>query len=196
MLTLAAGVPSGFAQQAAPAVTDKAASNLPAEPTPAQTEPLYLRQSKRDFTHPAGGGLGDPINWYRPTTIAKANFENSVRLADLVKDGKIYLSLSDAIALALENNYDIAIARYNLDIADTDILRADAGSGLRGVNAGVVSNTLGRCSSSLTSGGGPGGTTGGAGGEASGSSWIGAFDERCGTGAGGSGSQPGGDDSI
>ncbi len=172
MLTLAAGVPSGFAQQAAPPVTDKAASNLPAEPKPAQTEPLYLRQSQRDFTRPAGGMLGDPINWYRPTTIAKANFENSVRLADLVKDGKIYLSLSDAIALAVENNYDIAIARYNLDIADTDILRADAGSGLRGVNAGVVSNTLGGSSSTLASGGGPGGTTGGAGGEASGSSGL------------------------
>ena len=139
--------------------------------------------------------MGDPINWYRPTTIAKANFENSVRLADLVKDGKIYLSLSDAIALALENNYDIAIARYNLDIADTDILRADAGSGLRGVNAGVVSNTLGGGSSSLISGGGPGGTTGGQA-ERHPAVLDCAFDERCGTCAGGSGSQPGGDDSI
>ena len=62
-----------------------------------------------------------------PTTIAKASFANSVRLTDMVKDGKIYLSLSDAMALALENNYDIAIARYNLDIADTDILRTRAG---------------------------------------------------------------------
>ena len=68
---------------------------------------------------------------------------NSVRLTDLVKDGKIYLSLSDAMALAIENNYDIAIARYNLDIADTDILRAKAGAVLRGVNSGVISNTLG-----------------------------------------------------
>ncbi len=55
-----------------------------------------------------------------------------MRLDDLVKDGKIYLSLSDAIALALENNYDIAIARYNLDIADTDILRTRSGSSFRG----------------------------------------------------------------
>ena len=62
-----------------------------------------------------------------PTNIPKANFNNSVRLTDLVKDGKIYLSLSDAIALAIENNYDIAIARYDLDIADTDILRAKSG---------------------------------------------------------------------
>ena len=57
--------------------------------------------------------------WLRQDFLACTN---SGKLDDLVKDGKIYLSLSDAILLALENNYDIAIARYNLDIADTDIL--------------------------------------------------------------------------
>ncbi len=60
-----------------------------------------------------------------------------------MRDGKIYLSLSDAVVLALENNFDIAIARINLDIADTDILRAKAGAGLRGVSTGLVSGTLG-----------------------------------------------------
>ena len=159
MLALTAGVPSGFAQQ--PTVTDKAASDLPSAPAPVLTEPLDLRQSQRDFSKPAGRLLGNPINMYRPTTIAKASFVNSVRLGDLVKDGKIYLSLSDAIALAIENNFDIAIARYNLDIADTDLLRARAGSMLRGVNTGVVAGTQGGSSSALTSGGGPGGTTGG-----------------------------------
>ncbi|MGA7859110.1 MAG: TolC family protein [Terracidiphilus sp.] len=168
MLTLAAGVPSGFAQQAAPTATDKAASNLPAAPAPVKTEPLNLRPSSRDFTKPAGGLLGDPINMYRPTSIAKANFENSVRLTDLVKDGKIYLSLSDAIALALENNYDIAVARYDLDIADTDILRTKTGAAPLGAPTGLITSTLGGSSSTLTSGGGPGGTTGGAGGAGSG----------------------------
>jgi hypothetical protein len=172
MLALTAGVPSGFAQQPATPVTDKAASDLPSAPAPVLTEPMNLRQSARDFTRPAGHFLGNPVNMYRPTSIAKASFANSVRLTDMVKDGKIYLSLSDAIALALENNYDIAIARYNLDIADTDLLRARSGSGLRGVNAGVVANTLGGSSSTLTSGGGPGGTTGGSNGEASGSSGL------------------------
>ena len=86
-------------------------------------------------------------------------FTNSPRLDDLVKNGKIYLSLSDAITLALENNYDIAIARYNLDIADTDILRSKSGAQLRGVNAGIVQGTLGGAGQSLqVSGGGPGGT--------------------------------------
>ena len=172
MLTLAAGTPSGFGQQAAAPAPDKEASNLPAAPAPVLTEPLSLRSTARDFSQPAGKWLGNPINIYRPTSIAKASFANSVRLADLVKDGKIYLSLSDALALALENNFDIAIARYNLDIADTDLLRAKAGSELRGVNSGVVANTLGGSSSTMAVGGGPGGTTGGAGGAASGSSGL------------------------
>jgi outer membrane protein TolC len=170
MLALAAGTPSGFAQQA-PA-TNRAASDLPTAPVPVPTEPLNLRSTARDFSQPAGKWLGNPINMYRPTSIAKANFANSVRLSDMVKDGKIYLSLSDALALAIENNFDIAIARYNLDIADTDLLRAKAGSGLRGVNSGVVANTLGGSSSTMTAGGGPGGTTGGSGGAASGASGL------------------------
>ena len=129
------------------------------------TEPFSLRQSQRDFSKPAGF-FGNPINMYRPTTIAKASFANSVRLSDMVKDGKIYLSLSDAIALALENNYDIAIARYNLSIADTDILRTAGQSALRR-SIRLDDQHAGRISSTLTSGGGPGGTTGGSGGAGS-----------------------------
>ena len=53
----------------------------------------------------------------------------------LMHDGKLYLSLNDAIALALENNLDIAIARYNLNIADTDVLRAKAGAQILGVTS-------------------------------------------------------------
>jgi outer membrane protein len=160
MLTLIAGINSGYGQQTPTESTNKAASALPAAPVPTQTEPLFLRQSTRDFSKPAGRLLGDPINMYRPTRIAKADFNNSVRLTDLVKDSKIYLSLSDAIALALENNYDIAIERYYLDIADTDILRAKAGAGLRGVGAAVLQNTIGGTSQTLSSSGAPGTVTG------------------------------------
>ncbi len=160
LLTLAAGVPSGFAQEQPTASSNKAASSLPSAPVPTQTEPLNLRQSTRDFSKPSAGLLGNPINVYRPTTIARADFNNSVRLADLLKDGKIYLSLSDAIALALENNYDLAINRYYLDIADTDILRAKAGSTLRGVGAAVLQNTLGGTSQTLSASGAPGSVSG------------------------------------
>ena len=174
MLTLTAGVPPGFAQQigAGSSAADKAASVLPSAPTPILTGPLSLRPSERDFSKPAGRLWGNPINAYRPTSIAKANFANSVRLGDLVRDGKIYLSLSDAIALAIENNFDIAIARYNLDIADTDILRSRAGQQPLGVNTGIVNNTLGGSSSTLTAGGGPGGTTVGSGGAGSGNQGL------------------------
>ena len=174
MLTLAAGMPSGFTQQIGAGATapDVAASALPAAPVPELTKPLDLRQSQRDFSKPAGRLLGNPINMYRPTSIGKASFQNSVRLGDLVKNGKIYLSLSDAIALALENNYDIAIARYDLDIADTDILRTRTGSSPLGAPTGLITGTLGGSSTILTTGGGPGGTTVGSGGAGSGTAGL------------------------
>jgi outer membrane protein TolC len=174
MLTLMAGAPSGFAQQASAGAKgpDKAASELPSAPAPVQTEPFSLRPTARDFSKPAAGLLGNPINEFRPTTIGKASFANSVRLADLVKEGKIYLSLSDAIALALENNFDIAIARYDLNIADTDILRTRTGQAPLGAPSGLVTGTLGGSTSILTTGGGPGGTSVGSGGAGSGSAGL------------------------
>ncbi len=174
VLTLAAGMPQGFSQQAgsAPTSTDKAASDLPASPAPILTQPLDLRTSARDYSKPFARLIGNPIDTFKPTSIPKASFANSVRLSDLVKDGKIYLSLSDAIALALENNYDIAIARYNLDIADTDILRTRTGVSPLGVNSGLITNTLGGSASTLTAGGGPGGSTVGSGGAGSGSAGL------------------------
>jgi outer membrane protein len=184
MLTLAATMPAGYGQQQAGAGTsapvhnvvqipDKAASDLPVAPAPVSTQPIPLRTSSRDYSRAFASWLGDPIKIYMPTKIPKASFENSVRLSDLVKDGKIYLSLSDAIALAIENNFDIAIARYNLDIADTDILRSRAGAGiLFGAPSGLVTGTLGGSTTTLSTGGGPGGTTVGSGGAGSGASGL------------------------
>lgn len=173
MLTLVSCVPSGFSQQAGPGQQQNSnASALPAAPTVTPTEPLNLRDTARDFSKPYAGLLDLPWKPYMPTKVAPASFANSVRLDNLVKEGKIYLSLSDALALALENNYDIAIARYNLDIADTDILRSRAGAALNGVNSGVVANTLGGAASTLAGGGGPGGTTVGSGGAGSGSAGL------------------------
>jgi outer membrane protein TolC len=174
MLTVASCMPSGIAQET-PAGTkgpDPSASTLPAAPAPIPTEPFALNRSARDFSKPFASFHGDPLNIFRPTTVGKASFENSVRLADLVKNGKIYLSLSDAIALAIENNYDIAIARYDLNIADSDILRTKTGNAPLGAPSGLVTGTLGGSASTLTTGGGPGGTTVGAGGAGSGTSGL------------------------
>ena len=170
LLTLTAAMPPGSAQQAGAGSKgpDKAASELPVAPTPAPTEPYPLRTSSRDYSKPFASWLRNPINVYRPTTISKASFANSVRLADLVKDGKIYLSLSDAIALAIENNYDIAIARYDLDIADTDILRTETGAAPLGAPRPSFPTLWPVRLRPLSTGGGPGGTSVGSGGAGSG----------------------------
>jgi outer membrane protein TolC len=117
----------------------------------------------------------NPVAPFSGRTAAAANVTNASRITTLLRDGKLYLSLNDAVALALENNLDIAIARYNIDIAKTDVLRSLAGSALRGVNTGVVQNTPGGSSSSGTSsssGSGTGGTSSGTGGAASGTAGI------------------------
>jgi len=93
----------------------------------------------------------------------------------LIRNGKLYLSLKDAIQLALENNLDIAIARYNLPISETDILRTRAGGVFRGVNAGIVQGTPGGGVGGFGTGApgaGPGGTTAGAGGAGAGASGL------------------------
>ena len=144
---------------------------LPATPAPKLTEPLYLRDTEKDYTH-LHSFFPNPLNLYKPTDVPMSRLGNTPRLDTLVRDGKIYLSLSDAVMLALENNFDIAISRINLDIADTDILRAKAGSGLRGVSTGLVTDTLGGSGSTVTGGGGPGGTSSGSGGGGTGANGL------------------------
>ena len=148
-----------------------AGNGQPAEAAPKLTEPLYLRDTGRDYTH-LKPMFPRPLQPYTRTSVDLPRLGNTPRLDSLVRDGKIYLSLSDAVLLALENNFDIAIARINLDIADTDILRSKAGSGLRGVSTGLVANTLGGSGTTVTGGGGPGGTTGGSGGGGAGAGGI------------------------
>ena len=114
----------------------------------------------------------NPIDAYRGKTASPPVLANSVRLGSLVRDGKLYLSLHDAIDLALENNLDLVIARYNLPIAQMDILRTQAGGQVRGVNTGVVQGTPGGGQGALGAGAGAGGTTGGAGGAGAGASGI------------------------
>ena len=85
----------------------------------------------------------NPFSAYSPSQVPEPQLANSPLLNQLIHDGKLYLSLKDAIRLALENNLDLAIARYNLPIADMDILRTKAGGIFRGVNTGVVQGTPG-----------------------------------------------------
>jgi len=124
-----------------------------------------------DFTKPQRH-FPNLVAPYMSRQVAAPTVTNTPRIGTLIKDGKIMLSMNDAIALALENNLDLAIARYNLDIADTDILRAKAGSSILGVNTGVIQNT-------------PGGSVGGGGQVGSGTGGTSPGAGGAGTGAGG-----------
>jgi len=146
-------------------------TGLPATPEPTLTQPLYLRPTDRDFTN-AHPFWPNPVAVFKPTAYPAPRLGNTPKLSDLLSGGKVYLSLTDAVTLALEDNFDIEIARINLDIADTDILRAKAGSSLRGVSTGLVTNTLGGQTSTITGGGGPGGTTTGTGGSGAGAQGL------------------------
>jgi outer membrane protein TolC len=80
---------------------------------------------------------------YRPPVIAPVDLSNSGRLEALLRAGNLYLSLQDAVALALENNLDIAISRYGPPEAQTDLLRAQGGGALRGVTQTVAQGPSG-----------------------------------------------------
>ena len=146
-----------------------AAAPVPQAPSATKTaptaQPFVVGEYSKGRSH-----FPNPIAPYQQREISPPNLTNTPRIQDLVKDGKLVLSMNDAIALALENNMDIAIQRYNLSIADTDILRSKAGAVTLGVNTGVVQNTPGGTTGGLGTivGTGPGGTSAGAGGAAAG----------------------------
>src|SRR5208337_2079695 len=110
--------------------------------------------------------------------VPQPRMENSPRLKDLIRDGKLWLSLQDAIALALENNLDIDYQRFNIPLAQADYLRARAGGAARGVTGETISTALfsGAIGSASGSGGSGAGTSaGGAGYSGGGASSLGSM---------------------
>src|SRR6204780_903365 len=148
------------------------AQEAPAAPVPQntpETRPLPVLNYSQPVSH-----FPNPIGPYTARHLAAPNLANTARIDSLMRDGKLYLSLDEAIALALENNLDIAISRYNLNIADTDVLRAKAGANILGVNAGVVQNTPGGGVGGIgaSAGASTGGTSLGAGGIGAGTNGL------------------------
>ena len=138
------------------------AQDVPAAPTPQAAPPPAQPQQVhlQDYSKPRSA-FPHFLQPYQSQEVAQPNLANAPRIDSLMRDGKVYLSIDDAVALALENNLDIDIARYNLNIADTDYLRAKSGASILGVNAGIVQNTPGGGVGGLggTVGSGTGGTT-------------------------------------
>jgi len=157
-----------WAQQATPAAPSQAAPPSAPQP-PAQPQLIHLR----DYSQPRSA-FPNLLQPYTAQDLAKPNLGNSARIDGLMHDGKIYLSIDDAVALALENNLDLDIARYNLNIAEADLLRAKSGASILGVNTGIVQNTPGGGVGGLggTVGSGTGGTTVAAGGAGTGTNGL------------------------
>jgi outer membrane protein len=159
---------SGWAQ-------DSTQSTPPPPSATSQSTPVQAPQPQQfhleNFDQPRGY-FPNPIAPYTSRTLPPPNLNNTARIEQLMQNGKLMLSIDDAVALALENNLDIGIARYNLNIADTDVLRAKAGAAILGVFAGVVQNTpgggVGGLGVQAGSGAGAGGTSAGSGGAGAG----------------------------
>src|SRR4029077_1462971 len=107
-------------------------------------------------------------NWFRHFTapyrqhpIPPLSLENSPRLRDLIHDGKLEISMADALALAIENNLDVAVERQVIPMSQTDVLRSSSGSAARGFSGATI--PLGLSAGALGTGVSTAGTGGGVG---------------------------------
>jgi outer membrane protein TolC len=131
-------------QQPAPAPEKP---GLPAPQTPAQSAyttaptnppiPVSLGVSKYNYRH-APKAFPNLIAPYRPIRVPEPLLTNSPRVDQLIHEGKLELTLQDAVELALENSMDIAVSRYNPWFADTDILATEAGSQPFGITGAEI----------------------------------------------------------
>ena len=124
------------AQVAAPDVPPLAGPvATPDAPSPqlAHAENTNQQPQRENTTGLAPNFLGF-LGPYRRPTVPALFPGDATRLTSLIRDGKLYLTLQDAIALALENNLDVETERYNLVLAHTDEVRAAGGGSLRGID--------------------------------------------------------------
>jgi outer membrane protein len=120
-------------------------------PSGVAQEPASQSQASRQQAHQLirpDGKVASITRPYRAVEVPPISLANTARLESLLRAGKLYLSLQDTIALALENNIDIEIQRYGPQIADGGVLRAQAGGFARGVSTSVQSGPT-----SVTTGG-------------------------------------------
>jgi outer membrane protein TolC len=121
-----------------PAFAQDTPQNPPAPQakTSAAAIPVSLGSAKFNFSR-GPKAFPNLINPYRPIRIEEPVLINSPRIDQLIHDGKLELSLQEAVELALENSMDIVVQRYNPWFADTGILKAKAG-GFGGATPGAV----------------------------------------------------------
>src|SRR2546429_5230243 len=120
-VTLVGGpIPPAFGQEAPQ--TPKAAPAKTATPI----VPVALGSAKHNYTR-GPKFFPNLLAPYSPISIEAPGLANSPRIDQLIHDGKLELSMQEAVELALENSMDIVVQRYNPWFADTSILKANAG---------------------------------------------------------------------
>jgi outer membrane protein len=124
----AAGASPGTPNDAAPPATPSSAPPSGSPPSPSTSTPNLV-------TDPQGleGWRGRIKRPYVAKNVTDLDFSNSTHVHDLIRAGNLYLSLADAIALAVHNNLDIELQRYLLPTGATELLRAQGGGQLRGL---------------------------------------------------------------
>jgi outer membrane protein len=112
-----------------PAFGQDAPKNPPPAPVPAAASavPVSLGLAKYNYSY-APRPFPNITAPYRAIKIDEPGLTNSPRIDQLIQDGKLQLSLQEAVELALENSMDIVVQRYNPWLSDTSILKAKAGS--------------------------------------------------------------------
>ena len=134
-----------------------------AQMTQAAANPQSRPAAPQGFLNNYGQATSIFPNFWRPYVqqrIPLPVLENSPRLHDLIHDGKLELSLADAVALTLENNLDIVVGRYVVPFSQTDILRTKSGQAARGFTGALFPGELnsGAIGAGVTSSGSTGGT--------------------------------------
>jgi len=109
---------------------------------------VALQKTEETKTRPANqsaNGLGQPafIGTFLSHFVPPLRLQNTDRLTSLVRQKNLYLSLHDAILLAVENNLDVEQQRYQIAMADTDVLRAKGGGINRGLPLTVLQSPVG-----------------------------------------------------
>jgi len=109
-----------------------------------QASPSTNAAAANSFDMSFGNRPWFPEVWkpYQMPFIPEKKMSNSERLHSLLSDGKLHLSLQDVIELALENNLDIAVARYTIAYSRTDLVRTQGGGAPRGFNGAFTSSAL------------------------------------------------------
>ena len=135
-----------------------------------------------DYARPKS--FGAILKPFLPPFVPETSMANSPQVRALIRDGKMELSIEDALMLALENNLDIVVASYEPAMAQTDFLRAKGGGATRGVEGAFQSGAQFSGAIGGGVGSGSGGGSGGAGGSTGGSGAFsvggGAFDPSVG----------------